>query len=85
MSVYPDARPDMRGLFESLPAHPVPIIFLDVDGVLHSVDAEPDSYLGMVYLKRLRRLVDETGARLVPCSTEQLTSGALRVVERWTT
>ena len=78
MPVYPDARPDMRGFFDSLPAHPVPIVFFDVDGVLHSADAEPDSYLGMVHLERLRRIVVETRARLVLSSTWRLTSGCVQ-------
>lgn len=53
------------------PASPraTPIIFLDVDGVLHSVDAAQEDFLGTKQLQHLRRIVDASGARLVLSSS----------------
>lgn len=57
------------------------LVFLDVDGVLHSVGAPDDALFGQGHLAELRRVVDATGARIVLSSAWRLeVRSAARVV-----
>ncbi|CAE8733923.1 unnamed protein product [Polarella glacialis] len=57
-----------RDLF-GVPEHPTAIVFLDVDGVLHSVEAHPEAFLGHQQLLLLKRILEATGARIVLSTT----------------
>mmetsp|Transcript_60805 Transcript_60805/g.130683 ORF Transcript_60805/g.130683 Transcript_60805/m.130683 type:complete len:210 (+) Transcript_60805:101-730(+) len=51
---------------------PSAIIFLDVDGVLHSTSAPSDGLFGTRQLMELRRIVGSTGAKIVLSSAWRL-------------
>mmetsp|Transcript_1352 Transcript_1352/g.2907 ORF Transcript_1352/g.2907 Transcript_1352/m.2907 type:complete len:171 (+) Transcript_1352:29-541(+) len=51
-----------------------PIVFLDVDGVLHPIMAEDDGVLAEPQMYQLRRVVRHSGARIVLSSTWRLTN-----------
>uniref|UniRef100_A0A7S3TSU6 Uncharacterized protein n=1 Tax=Strombidinopsis acuminata TaxID=141414 RepID=A0A7S3TSU6_9SPIT len=60
---------------EASPRSTTAIIFLDVDGVLHPVDAPQEDFLHSKHLEELRRVVDASGARIVLSSTWRLDAG----------
>mmetsp|Transcript_77839 Transcript_77839/g.204385 ORF Transcript_77839/g.204385 Transcript_77839/m.204385 type:complete len:209 (+) Transcript_77839:90-716(+) len=57
---------------EASPSEPTAIVFLDVDGVLHPVDAPLEKFLNVTHLEQLRRIVESSGARIVLSSTWRL-------------
>merc|ERR1719506_2371968 len=48
------------------------IVFLDIDGVLHPIDASADCFLQKPQLLQLQRIVEICGARIVLSSTWRL-------------
>ena len=40
------------------------VLFLDIDGVLHPVNAEEDDYFGGSQMQNLRQVVEATGAQV---------------------
>lgn len=74
----PQTKPTKRdmlpvdGCWEEASPRSTAIVFLDVDGVLHSVDAAFDNCLQIEHLEELRRIVEASGARIVLSSTWRL-------------
>mmetsp|Transcript_32295 Transcript_32295/g.66578 ORF Transcript_32295/g.66578 Transcript_32295/m.66578 type:complete len:169 (+) Transcript_32295:77-583(+) len=54
------------------------VLFLDIDGVLHPVNAEEDEFFGGSQMEQLRRIVEASGAQVVLSSTWRLSPVHMR-------
>ena len=54
------------------------VLFLDIDGVLHPVDAEEDEFFGGPQMEQLHRIVEASGAQVVLSSTWRLSPVHMR-------
>lgn len=69
-----------EAFWDQRPQEPVPIVFLDVDGVLHSMAHARDSSLQFTEscMQHLKNVLERSGARIVLSSTWRLTLGPAR-------
>jgi len=63
-------------IWDKAPSEPTAIVVLDIDGVLHAMDAQEEAFFAAPQLDELRRVLEASDARIVLSSTWRLSEGS---------
>lgn len=66
--------------WDDMPEEPVPVVFLDVDGVLHPADTPEEKFFTHPQMEQLRRIIELSQARIVLSSYSPSTESVVEAL-----